>query len=209
MTASFRDFNVELPLPRTIIAVSDFMQSHFMLGLLLAFAVLLALVAVARSPAGKRAIDFILLRVPVIAPIIREANAARVGQTLSSLLSSGVEVIQALGITAEVLSNHLFKDVLLQARTAIEKGEPMSGIFRQHETVFPPFLSEMIAVGEETGKLSPMLKETGLFFEGEVEQKTKNISVIIEPVLMVIVGIVVGFFAVAMISPAYSLMNAM
>ncbi len=210
MTASFRDFNVELPLStRTIIAVSDFMQSHFMLGLLLAFAVLLALVAVARSPAGKRAIDFILLRVPVIAPIIREANAARVGQTLSSLLSSGVEVIQALGITAEVLSNHLFKDVLLQARTAIEKGEPMSGIFRQHETVFPPFLSEMIAVGEETGKLSPMLKETGLFFEGEVEQKTKNISVIIEPVLMVIVGIVVGFFAVAMISPAYSLMNAM
>lgn len=116
-------------------------------------------------------------------------------------------MVGALQITADVLFNHYYKDVLLLARGAIEKGEPMSGIFREHEDIFPPFLSEMVAVGEETGKLSSMLKETGLFFEAEVEQKTKNISTLIEPVLMVVVGSIVGFFAVAMISPAYSLMS--
>lgn len=210
MAASFKDFNVQLPLStRTIIAVSDFMQAHYVLGLFMCFGAVLAFFVTLKSVQGKRLIDSFFIRLPVIAPILKEANAARVGQTLSSLLSSGVEVIQALGITADVLPNHLFRDVLLSARAAIEKGEPMSGIFREHEDIFPAFLSEMVAVGEETGKLSPMLKETGLFFEAEVEQKTKNISVIIEPVLMVVVGIVVGFFAVAMISPAYSLMNAM
>jgi len=208
MVASFKDFNVALPLStKIIIAISDFMQAHYALCLLLATAVILAFFFTVKSTRGKRLVDILLLRIPVIAPIIREANAARVGQTLSSLLSSGVEVVQALGITADVLSNHLFREVLLSARVAIEKGEPMSGIFRGHEDIFPPFLSEMVAVGEETGKLAPMLKETGLFFDGEVEQKTKNVSVLIEPVLMVIVGIVVGFFAVAAISPAYSIMD--
>ena len=209
MVASFKDFNITLPLStRIVIAVSDFMQAHFALGLPLAAVAILVFFVAIKSTRGKRLIDVLLLRIPVIAPIIREGNAARVGRTLSSLLSSGVEVVQALGITADVLSNHLFRDVLLSARAAIEKGEPMSGIFREHEDILSPFLSEMVAVGEETGKLSPMLKEIGLFFEGEVEQKTKNISIIFEPILMVVVGILVGFFAVAMLSPAYSLMNA-
>lgn len=209
LTAAFKEFNVELPLTtRIVIAVSDFLQAHLIIGLTLIAAAVLGVWAAAKSPQGKHLIDKALLHVPVITPLIKEANAARVGQTLSSLLSSGVEVVKALDITADTLPNTFYRKVLLEARDAIQKGEPMSGVFRSHEDIFPAFLSEMIAVGEETGKLSPMLKETGAFFEAEVEQKTKNVSTIIEPALMVIVGAVVGFFAVAMISPAYSLMNS-
>src|SRR3989338_5765564 len=209
LTNAFKEFNVDLPIStKIVIAISDFMQAHLILGIVLAAGFFGGLWITAKSPPGKRFIDFATLHIPVISPIIREANAARVGQTLSSLLSSGVEVVSALLITADVLSNEYYREVLFQAREAVERGEPMSGIFREHENIFPPFLSEMVAVGEETGKLSGMLKETGIFFEAEVEQRTKNLSTIIEPALMVVVGVAVGFFAVAMISPAYSLMNS-
>lgn len=209
LTSAFKEFNVDLPLTtKIVVGISDFLQAHLFLGLGLIVAVACACWVSMRSTRGKRLIDTALLHVPVITPLIRQANAARTGQTLSSLLSAGVEVIHALEITADVLSNHHYRDVLLLARGAIQKGEPMSTIFRAHEDIFPPFLSEMVAVGEETGKLSDMLRETGLFFEAEVDQATKNIATLIEPALMVVVGVVVGFFAVAMISPAYSLMDS-
>ncbi len=209
LTSAFTEFNVTLPLStRIVIAVSDFLQHNLLIGIASVVVLIAALVTAAKSARGKRFIDFTLLHIPVIAPILREATAARTAATLSSLLSSGVPVITALQITADVLPNTYYRDVLLLARSAIEKGEPMSGIFRANEHIFPPLLSEMVGVGEETGKLSSMLKETGVFFEVEVEQRTKNLSTIIEPALMVIVGIVVGFFAIAMISPAYSLMNS-
>ena len=209
LTSAFKEFNVQLPLStRIIIGVSDFMQAHLLAGLLIIVGAICAFLVGIKSAAGKRLFDVVTLHLPVITPLIKQANAARTAQTLSSLLSSGVEVVNALGITADVLPNLHYRAVLLQAREAIQKGELMSSIFRKHEDIFPPFLSEMVAVGEETCKLSPMLKDTGAFFEAEVEQKTKDMSTIIEPVLMVIVGAVVGFFAVAMMSPAYSLMSS-
>jgi type IV pilus assembly protein PilC len=209
LTSAFKEFSVELPLStKIVIAVSDFMQARLLLGISIIVVVFGGLWVSARQPFGKRFIDFTVLRLPAIRSIIREANAARVAQTLSSLLSSGVEVVLALKITADVLPNTYYRNVLIEAGKAVEKGEPMSGVFRAHENILPPFLSEMVAVGEETGRLSGMLKETGVFFEAEVEQKIKNISTIIEPALMIFVGIAVGFFAVAMISPAYSLMDS-
>ena len=209
LTATFKDFNVELPLAtRMVIATSDFLHVHLLTGLAIAAALVVGGWVAAKSAQGKRSIDYALLHIPVVTPLVREANAARTARTLSSLLAAGVEVVGALQITADVLSNSLYREVLLASRAAIQRGEPMSGAFREREDIFPPLLSEMVAVGEETGKLSSMLKDTGLFFESEVEQKTKDLSTVIEPVLMVIVGAIVGFFAVAMISPAYSLMNS-
>ncbi len=209
LTASFSQFNVELPFStRVVIVLSNFIKDHLILGLVALAALPVLILAAARSVRGKRGIDFALLHIPVISSIVKEVNAARTGQTLSSLLSSGVEVVTALDITSNVLQNSYYKEVLLAAKERIQKGEPISGVFREHENIYPPFLSEMVAVGEETGKLAPMLKETGIFFEAEVEQKTKDLSTIVEPVLMVVIGAAVGFFAIAMISPAYSLMNS-
>ncbi|KKW20674.1 MAG: hypothetical protein A2W52_02115 [Candidatus Taylorbacteria bacterium RIFCSPHIGHO2_02_49_25] len=209
LTSAFKEFNATLPIStKIVIGASEFLQHNLMLGVIVLAAALGGLLFAAKSQSGKRLIHFAVLRIPFAGQIVREANAARVGQTLSSLLSSGVEVTKALAITADVLSNTYHKDVLAAASKTVERGDTMSGVFREHEHLFSPFLSEMIAVGEETGKLSGMLKEAGAFFEAEVDQKIKNISTIIEPALMVAVGIAVGFFAVAMISPAYSLMNS-
>ncbi len=209
LVLAFKDFNVQLPLStRMIIAVSDIVQNHLVIGLGVGAALIALCVAGLRNPRVKQVIDRVVLRLPVISVLLKEANAARMAQTLSSLLSSGVEVVRALDITEQVLPDGEYRVVLREAREAIQHGEPMSGVFRSHDELFPPFLCEMMAVGEESGKLAGMLKEAEVFFESEVEQRTKNLSALIEPALMVVVGVAVGFFAVAMISPAYSLMSS-
>lgn len=209
LTGAFKEFNIQLPLTtRIVIAVSDFLQAHFLTGLLLIAGAVIGLLAAVKSEHGRRFVDFAVLHIPAVTPLIKEANAARTASTLSSLLSAGVEVVTALEITANTLPNMYYREVLRKSQDTIQRGEPMSGVFREHEKIFPPFLSEIIAVGEETGKLSPLLKEAGVFFETEVGERAKDISTIIEPALMVIVGVAVGFFAVAMIAPMYSLMDS-
>ena len=126
---------------------------------------------------------------------------------MSSLLASGVAITRAVEITEEVVQNVYYRQVLRAARAAVEKGEPFSKIFAANAKLYPIMMSEMAAVGEETGKLSDMLREIALFYEGEIENKTKNLSVIIEPVLMIVIGAGVGFFAISMISPLYSILG--
>ena len=139
--------------------------------------------------------------------MVKEFESARSARTLSSLLSAGVEIIVAIDVTIDVMQNHLYKEALTRARTAIEKGEPMSTVFVEHENLYPLFVGEMVAVGEETGKISEMLMGVANYYEEEVDQKTKDLSTIIEPVLMIIIGIGVGIFAISMLAPTYSLVD--
>ena len=206
---TFKSFKVDLPFTtRIVIAVSDAFVNHFVLfgvGFLLFIA---GMVAFLKVPRGQRVRDYLLLRLPVVGTIVRETNSARTARTLSSLLSSGVEVIAAIGITADVVQNSYFRAVLTEAAEQVQKGKQMGSIFAAHENLYPPLVGELIAVGEETGDLSSMLLEVATFYENEVEQKTKNLSTIIEPLLMIFIGIAVGFFALSIISPIYSLSNA-
>jgi len=160
-----------------------------------------------RTGLGKRGFHWFLLRIPLIAPLVRETNAARTTRTLSSLLSSGVSVIDALEITADVVQNVYYRDILVEGKKTIQKGTPISEVFAGHERVYPPLVSELIAVGEQTGQLPQMLLYVAEFYEGEVEQKTRNLSTVIEPFLIIIVGVMVGFFAVSMITPIYSVVD--
>lgn len=203
---TFDELGAELP-PTTqaIISISDFLVNNILLSIAIIIAVVVGFITLLRTPHGKRLYHTIILRIPVIGGIAREVQAARFARTLASLLASGVSIVQALEITAEVVSNTLHKEVVLSARGIVEKGEPMSGIFNRREDLFPPLVGEMLAVGEETGEVSAMLGRVADFYEGEVEQKTKNMSTIIEPFLMLIIGAGVGFFALAMIGPIYSL----
>lgn len=124
----------------------------------------------------------------------REANKFRIHCPHPlSLLSSGVDVIGALNITEDVLQNTYYKRVLRDAAVQIEKGSPLSGVFIANEHLYPILVGEMILVGEETGQISGMLTEIAGFYETEVEQKTKDLSTIIEPILMVVIGAGVGF----------------
>ena len=147
------------------------------------------------------------LHVPIIGSLVKEINAARTARTLSSLLSSGVDMVVAIGITEEVIQNSYFKDVITKAKKVIQNGETLSSVFLANQKLFPSFVGEMMSVGEETGKLTPMLMEVAIYYENEVDQRTKDMSTIIEPFLMVLIGAVVGFFAIAMLSPTYSVMS--
>ena len=158
-----------------------------------------------RTSRGKRVLDWLFVRVPIIGGMTIKFNAARTCRTLSSLISSGVNILEALEITKGVLQNHLHQNVLDQAREKIQRGETLANSFLSAERLYPPLVGEMIAVGEETGELSSMLLRLAVFYENEVSAETKDLSTIIEPVLMIIIGAVVGFFAVSMISPMYSL----
>jgi type IV pilus assembly protein PilC len=144
---------------------------------------------------------------PIIGTIVKEVNSARTARTLSSLLNSGVDVVEAMQITGEVIQNVHYKAVLKKAEETIKKGEPISKVFGENEKLYPSFVTEMINVGEETGKMGEMLLGVAVYYEDDVEQATKDMSAVIEPLIMVIIGAAVGFFAVAVISPIYSLVN--
>ncbi|MGH7141546.1 MAG: type II secretion system F family protein, partial [Minisyncoccia bacterium] len=162
-----------------------------------------------KTARGKSAWDWFLLKTPVIGHIVMKSNSARAARTLGSLLKAGVASLQALDITQEAVPNTHFRRVLVTARTAVERGSPLSQSFLEASKIYPPMFSEMIAVGEETGDIPGMLTRVADFYEGEVEEETKDISTIIEPVLMVVIGGGVGFFAIAMIAPIYSLSNSL
>jgi type IV pilus assembly protein PilC len=158
-----------------------------------------------KSRIGRRGVSWLVTRLPLIGEMAKETNAARTARTLSSLLNSGVDVIQALSITEEVVQNYYYKQIIKTARERVEKGTPLSETFVERNDLYPILVGEMILVGEETGNIANMLGELAIFYETEVERKTKDLSTIIEPLLMVVIGAGVGFFVLALIAPIYSL----
>ncbi len=208
LTATFAELNADLPAStQFVISLSDFFKNHYLLALVIIIAVIASFYYALKTKIGKHYFDIIVLRLPVIGVIIKEMNSARTARTLSSLLSSGVDLLPAIDIVNEVLQNDFYREVMVEAHSAVEKGQPLSAVFMKYENLYPVFVGEMVSVGEETGQLSHMLQGVATFYENEVEQKTKDLSTIIEPVLMIIIGVGVGFFAVSMISPMYSVMN--
>ena len=209
LASTFSDMNVSLPKStRIVIGISNFLVQYTVLAIGLIVAVVVGGYVLLRTAAGKRTVDFVLIHMPVIGQMVREVNAARTARTLSSLVASGVDVLTALEITKEVVQNSFFQSVIETARTRVSQGEPLSAEFTKREDLYPPFVGEMMAVGEETGKTAEMLQRLATYYEEEVDRKTKDMSTIIEPFLMLIIGAAVGFFAISMITPIYSLSSS-
>ncbi len=208
LAATFKGLNVPLPLPtRMVIAISDFISAHILFLLLVALVLLLAGYYFLKSVSGKRFADVVVLHLPVIKTIAKEFNAARTTRTLSSLMSSGVDIVVAIGVAKDVVQNSFYKKVLNEATIKIEQGGSIASIFSEASDLYPVFVGEMIAVGEETGKIADMMENVASYYESEIDQKTKDLSTIIEPILMILIGIVVGGFAITMLLPTYSLVN--
>ena len=206
LAQTFAEMKAELPTSTTIvIAISDFLVAYTTFALSIFVGVVAMIYVFMHMPIGRRGGDMVSLHTPLIGALVREVNAARTSRTLASLLASGVSVLTALDITSEVLQNTYFKDVIREASKNVEKGEPLSASFVRREDLYPAFVGEMMAVGEETGQTTEMLKRLAIFYEDEVDRKTKDMSTVIEPFLMVFIGAGVGFFAVSMITPIYSL----
>jgi len=208
LTSTFEELNVELPTAtKVIIIVSDFLAEYKLLVLPVFLAIIALMMMFFKTPRGGRILDFVFLRIPIVGTLVKETNSARTTRTLSSLLFAGVDIIEALRITGDVVQNSYYKEVIATARKKIQKGDPLSASFKDAEHLYPILVGEMMEVGEETGKLSDMMIEVAVFYETEIESATKNMTTIIEPFLMIIVGVVVGFFAIAMITPMYSMMS--
>jgi type IV pilus assembly protein PilC len=206
LTSTFLELSIELPLStRIVIGVSDFFKNNLFLALGIIVAFIAGMVLAWRRPKSRRVFEFLLLRIPIVGTLIKETNSARTTRTLASLLVAGVEVVAALGITKDVLQNSYYRNVIAEAETRIQKGSPLSAPFLEHEHLYPVLVGEMMSVGEEAGNLLEMLRRVAEFYEDEVEQKTRDMSTVIEPFLMVLIGAVVGFFALSMISPIYSI----
>jgi type IV pilus assembly protein PilC len=206
---TFRELGAKLPFStQCIIWTSDFISNHIVLLIVFVALVVVSIQVLLTLPKTKIAFDWISLRIPVVKDMLRELYTARAARTLSLLLSSGVNISHAISITSDVLQNSYYKSSLADVATAIEKGEPIASVFIANEQLYPPMMGEMIAVGEETGKLQSMLFDVAVFYEGEVQAKTANLSTIVEPVLMIFIGAAVGFFAVSMLTPMYSIMDS-
>jgi type IV pilus assembly protein PilC len=209
LAATFKQLGVELPTAtRIIIGLSDFMSSHVLVVFALLIAAAIALFIFLRSKVGSAMVLMASLHIPVIGTLVRETMSARAARSLASLLSSGVEMLSAISITEEVVGDNLFGKVVGEAGARVKKGDALSAAFVEHSKLYPVFLGDMIAVGEETGKVSDMLAQVAEFYEADVEDGTKDLSTIIEPVLMLVIGSAVGVFAVSMIAPIYSLSSS-
>ena len=208
LLATFKELKVELPFAtRVIIIVSDSFQNY---GLFILAGMILSVwgfLAVIKTAKGKRYFDFLMLRLPIFGAIIKKVNLARFSRTLSSLIESGVSINKSLDIISRTLTNTYYRESLESAAKEVQKGIDLSDTIGHHKKLYPVLMISMIKVGEETGTLGDSLKQVAEFYEEEVEQVTENLSSIIEPILMMIIGAAVGFFAISMIQPMYSLME--
>lgn len=208
ITGVFKDMDVELP-PMTvfIMKLSDFLIGHWLLSIIIVVSLIVSLKLTLKTKVGRRTFSFMLLYVPVVGNIVIKVNCARFARIYSSLLRSGVSVVEGLGIVARILSNDSYKNALENAISEIQRGTELSVIILKYPRIFPLLVPQMIAVGEETGKTEVVLEKLATFYEEEVTQITKNMSSIIEPILMLVIGGGVGFFAVAMLQPMYSVLE--
>ena len=206
LASTFEEMHATLPTStQFVIAASNFLVHYTVVAILGMVGTVVGVYMGLRTKTGRRISDFVFLRLPLIGNMVREVNSARTARTLSSLLSSGVDVLGSLEISGEVVQNSYFQEVIQDARRGVGAGEALSAAFTKREDLYPPFVGEMMTVGEETGALPDMLKRLALFYEDEIDRQTKDMSTIIEPILMLIIGATVGFFAVSMITPIYSL----
>jgi type IV pilus assembly protein PilC len=208
ITGVFKEMNVELPATTMfIIGISDFLRNHAILSVGIVVALVIGVKMFAATKMGKRFFGLLVLYLPIISNIVVKVNCARFARIYSSLLRSGISVVNTLTIVSKTLGNVYYKDVLAEAIGEIQKGVELSKVIGKYPRIFPILVTQILEVGEETGKTEVVLQRLAEFYEDEVSQITKNLSSIIEPVLMLLIGTSVGFFAVAMLQPMYSVLD--
>lgn len=204
----FKDLGIkELPLPTAILSgISKFLLKYWYFAILIAGGILIALKSAMATKPGRRFIDYMKLKVPVFGPLNHKVALARFARTLSTLLSSGVPILQALETVAGTVSNDVMSEAILSARTAIREGENISGPLAKSR-MFPPMVVQMVAIGQESGALDPMLGKIADFYEDEVDAALDSLTAALEPVLIVGLGGVVGFIVISLFLPLISIIN--
>ncbi len=201
----FKSITVQLPLmTRILLAFSNFMVTYGTQALLCALAAVAGLIVLLRSKPVRPLADAALLRFPVFGTLARNYSLAMCARTMATLLASGMPIGDALQVAADGLQNRSFRTALLRVKAGTERGMPASTLLEDEPRLFPSVASRMIAVGERTGKLEETFGYLAEFYEDEVDVMTKNLSTLLEPLLLLVIGLVVAFIAVSIISPIYN-----
>jgi len=209
LAATFEELKIELPMTtQFIIGLGKFAQSYWWAVIVFIAGVFGLVLRLIKTHPGKKAFDDIMLKFPAIAPIVRNVNSAYTLRNLSALVGAGVSLPRALVITSDTVSNCNYAAALLNIEARVKKGERFSEAIKDFSRLYPATMIQMIAVGEETGETSNILIKLAEFYENEVDEQTKNFAAVVEPMLMIIIGAAVGFFAVSMVQPMYSMMDA-
>lgn len=199
--------NVELPLPTQILLkTSNFMRAYFIYLSILLFVAIGMIRRFFSTKQGARIFDTNILKVPAMGLMLKKVAVARFTRTLGTLISSGVPILQALEVTAETAGNAVIADAVHKTRVSIKEGESIAEPLRQSQ-VFPPMVVQMIAVGEETGELDSMLAKIADFYDQEVNTAVKALTSVIEPVIIVFMGLVIGGIVMAIFLPMLKLVN--
>ncbi len=202
----YTEFNVDLPLPTQIlISTSNFMVQIWPVMIILAIAGYLALSSYVKTKPGRYKLDELSFKLPVFGDLQQKVMLTELARTLALMVGAGVPIIEGMQITANAMSNVVIKDALMDASNQVEKGFPIAFSFAKHPEAFPYIFSQMAAVGEESGKIDEVLTKLAQVFESESDQKVKALTSAIEPVVMLILGLGVGFLAIAVILPIYNL----
>ena len=203
----FAGLGADLPLPtRIVIALSDFLVAYMPVIIGTIVAISFALRAYYRTVGGRMMIDRLVLKMPVLGMLMRKIAVARFCRTLSTLLASGVSILEALDITARTAGNAVVEQALFATRKSIEGGDTVAGPLRQTD-VFPPMVVQMIGVGEATGALDTMLAKIADFYEDEVDVAVAGLLTLLEPLMISLLGGVVGGIVIAMYLPIFSLIS--
>lgn len=203
----FMQFGAELPwITKMVLAISDWMQAFWWLIILLLIGIVIGIIAVRRNPTSKYYLDHAILRVPIFGKLVQKSMIARMTRTLSSLFKSSVPILDALNIVEKVVMNEVMSRVLKESRISLQDGKTLSGPMKEH-WIFPPLVTQMIAIGEQSGSLDFMLEKIADFYEKEVDSTADALKGLIEPIMIIMLAGIVGFIVLSIIVPMFDIFN--
>lgn len=209
MADIYKDFDAELPFITTLLMdMSEFFLDYWWAMLTVVLILVIGGKYYLDTPKGKRNFDKIILKIPVLGGIVTKMQVSQFTRILALLLASGVPIIKAIELTASSLGNEMFVDTLMDAKEEVEKGGPLAIPIARSE-YYPLLVSSMIAVGEETGEIDQVLEKVAQYYKDEVDTATNNLSTILEPVFLVIMGAAIGFIALAVYMPMFQISEVM
>jgi len=208
MSEMYKNMNIELPgTTKFMISLSDFMVKYVYIVVIAIVGVVIGVRSFTNSEKGKVIMSDIAIKIPVFGKITLQKDFASFSRTLSLLISSGVPIVEALNTVSMIMSSQTLKDYVSNAAKQVEKGNSLSSYFKS-TTQFPPLLGQMAGVGEETGKLDEVLERVAVYYEGEVNNLVKGLTTALEPIILVMLGAMVGFMIISIITPIYKITSA-
>jgi len=209
LTLMIKEISADIPwYTKMVIWVGDFMQAYWWAVAIIILAFVGGLVYYIRTDDGKKEFDRIKIRLPIVGDIFRYIYIARFAENLSVLLAGGIPIIRSLTVVSAVINNSVYEEILLKTAEEVKVGGNISNVLSRSPLI-PPMVSQMVRIGEESGQLETVLIHVSRFYTQETEIMTKNLSTIIEPVLMIIIGIAVGFMAFSVLMPIYNIAGQM